>query len=54
MEYDNPVKMLADLVNALDNTYWSSWQSTAKFSDELEVARSYLSRINGDIDDESI
>ena len=31
MEYDNPVKILADLVNALDNTYWYSWQSTAKF-----------------------
>lgn len=45
MKYENPVEILANLVEALDNTYWSSWQSTAKFWDELEVAREYLSKM---------
>lgn len=50
----NLVESLANLVEALDNTYWSSWQSTAKFSDELEVAREYLSKIKKGCNDESI
>ena len=46
MKYDNPVEILANLVEALNSTSWSSWQSTAKFSDELLVAEEYLSKLN--------
>lgn len=35
-------KLLADLVSALDSTHWSSWQTTATFSDELDAAREAL------------
>ena len=42
--YENPVQLLADLVAALDNTYWSSWQSTARFDAELIAARAYLDK----------
>lgn len=30
------------LLDALDETYWSSWQSTAKFSGPLESLREIL------------
>ena len=35
---------LSALVDALDSTFWSSWQGTASFSDELEQARQILKR----------
>ena len=38
----NPVQLLADLVDALDSTYWSSWQPTNKFADQLDAARTYV------------
>lgn len=44
MKYDNPVEILANLVDALNSTYWSSWQNTANFSDCLRVAEEYLSK----------
>ena len=42
--YENPVQLLADLVLALDNTTWSSWQTTASFDAELCAAREYLDK----------
>lgn len=33
---------LRDLVEALDKTCWSSWQTTAPFSKELDAAREYV------------
>jgi hypothetical protein len=30
------------LLDALDETYWSSWQSTAKFSGPMESLREIL------------
>ncbi|MBY4947037.1 hypothetical protein [Cupriavidus respiraculi] len=35
---------LDELVLALDNTNWSSWQTTAGFSAQLEVARHVVAR----------
>ena len=36
--------LLKELVAALDKTYWSSWQSTAQFDDQLNHARSFLAK----------
>lgn len=33
---------LTNLVDALDRTNWSSWQSTHRFDDELKAARELL------------
>ena len=44
-KFQNPVQLLADLVDALDSTAWSSWQTTAKFSDQLKDARDYIDRV---------
>lgn len=38
----NALEILKDLVDALDSTTWSSWQTTARFQDQLEAAREYL------------
>ena len=38
---------LKELVAALDETHWSSWQSTAKFVDQLTHARSFLAELEG-------
>ena len=39
----NPwMHLLKDLVDGLDNTHWSSWQTTAHFGDELSAARAAL------------
>lgn len=46
MKYDNPIEILANLVTALNSTYWSSWQSTANFSSELSKAEEFLSKFN--------
>ena len=35
-------RLLKELVEALDDTYWSSWQGTYKFDPALEKAREYL------------
>jgi len=35
---------LDDLVLALDATFWSSWQTTASFDQQLERARLVLAR----------
>ena len=36
------LSLLKELVVALDKTYWSSWQSTARFDDHLNNARNFL------------
>lgn len=36
------LEALANLVSALDKTTWSSWQSTARFDEQLQVARELL------------
>ena len=41
----NPNELLRALVEALDNTYWSSWQSTASFDEELKRAQEYLEKL---------
>ena len=38
----NPNQLLADLVAALNSTYWSCWQSTTKFDAQLQAAEEYL------------
>ena len=38
---------LKELVAALDETYWSSWQSTAQFHNQLTHARSFLAELEG-------
>ena len=43
---DNPNQLLDDLVKALDSTYWSSWQTTAKFDKQLDAAREYVEKLN--------
>lgn len=45
MIFDNPVQLLADLVKALQETNWSSWQTTAGFDTELRKAEEYLERL---------
>jgi len=40
----NPVQLLADLVEALDRAYWSDWQSTATFADQWDAARQYIEK----------
>ena len=37
-------KALDDLVRALDETSWSSWQTTAKFDKQLRYAEQVLIR----------
>ena len=34
--------LLKELVAALDETHWSSWQSTARFDNQLNCARNFL------------
>lgn len=41
----NPNQLLADLVDALNATHWSSWQSMATFANQLQAAESYLNAI---------
>lgn len=41
----NPNQLLADLVEALDNAFISSWQSTAAWQEQLDAAREYLDRL---------
>ena len=38
----NPNQRLADLVADLNATHWSSWQSMAKFANQLQAAEAYL------------
>ena len=45
---DNPNQLLDDLVKALDSTYWSSWQTTAKFDKQLDAARAYVEKLKGE------
>ena len=45
---DNPNQLLDDLVKALDSTYWSSWQTTAKFDKQLDAAREYVEKLKGE------
>ena len=42
--------LLSDLVKALNNTTWSSWQATAKFNHELRDAEIWLSARDESID----
>lgn len=41
----NPNQLLADLVAALNATHWSSWQTTDKFSKQLEAAENYINAL---------
>ena len=34
--------LLKELVAALDETHWSSWQSTARFDPQLNHARNFI------------
>ena len=45
---DNPNQLLDDLVKALDSTYWSSWQTTASFENQLDAAREYVEKLKGE------
>lgn len=45
---DNPNQLLENLVNALDNAYISSWQSTASWQQQLDAARAYVAKLKGD------
>ena len=36
------LSLLKELVVALDKTYWSSWQSTARFDHQLNRARNFI------------
>ena len=37
--------LLKELVAALDETHWSSWQSTARFDNQLTHARIFLAEL---------
>ena len=39
--------LLKELVAALDETHWSSWQSTAQFDSQLTHARNFLAELEG-------
>lgn len=38
--------LLKELVSALNDTYWSSWQSTHKFDEKLRAAEEYLNELS--------
>lgn len=42
MNNQNTLEVLKNLVEGLDDTHWTSWQSTANFQDQLDKARQYL------------
>lgn len=47
MIHPNEIELaLRELVEALNKTYWSSWQSTANFSQQLEDAETLLSKLD--------
>lgn len=37
--------LLAQLVDALEHTNWSSWQSTARFQRQLDAARAFVEQV---------
>ena len=39
-------ELLQALVTKLNDTHWSSWQSTAKFDEELQRAEEYLNELS--------
>ena len=41
---DNPNQLLADLVDALDSAFISTWQSTSSWQKQLAAARAYVER----------
>jgi hypothetical protein len=45
------LKALKSLVEGLDRTWWSSWQTTAHFDPPLEEARALLAKITGESGD---
>lgn len=38
-------ELLEELVKALDDTHWSSWQTTYKFDPALTKARDYIQHV---------
>lgn len=46
---DSLLEALTNLVIALDRTTWSSWQSTARFDDELKAARHTIDVVGGSL-----
>lgn len=38
-------QLLAELVDALNHTNWSSWQSTARFQQQLDAARALVEQV---------
>ena len=40
------IQILEDLVKALENSYISSWQTTAGWQQQLDAARKYIDELN--------
>lgn len=51
LAYKQTIEVLQKLVEGLDDTYWSSWQSTASFYPAYEDAKAYLSLFSEDYRD---
>ena len=46
--------LLKELAEALDSAYISSWQSTHKWTNELQRALEYLEKLKHPVDKESV
>jgi hypothetical protein len=44
---NTPYLLLKELVEAMDDAYWSSWQTTADFQDQWDAAREFLEETKG-------
>lgn len=50
MIHPNEIEMaLRELVESLDKTFWSSWQSTHSFDDQLTDARELLAKLDDEL-----
>jgi hypothetical protein len=47
LEQPELLTALKDLVAGLDATYWSSWQTTARFDPALKAARAAIAKAEG-------
>jgi len=45
---DNPNELLKELVQALDNAFISTWQSTHAWQKQLDAARDYVKKLEGE------
>jgi hypothetical protein len=48
MPAEELLSVLRELVEAIDLTHWSSWQTTAKFDGPLQNARDAIARARAD------